>query len=183
MLENRNLVLEKVDLLLAELAELRSRGPHFRIRHRFSLPATRCLPGEEILSICLVHRSREYCLPLPLALRILFDYLARHSRFPQSAAQIEAGIRADPFSMQHAGNVVAGVGFIRMVPRSYVRVYIDRTRKAIGMAFNDTGCAIDVTSVLLSETTAMNEVGYRLKASVDWVHSGRELGWGAGRPS
>jgi hypothetical protein len=176
-------VIEKVDLLLAELADLRSQGPHFRIRHRFHASPRECLPGEEILSVSLVHRSQEHWLPLSLSLRVLFDYMARYSRFPQSAAQIEAGVRTDPFFLQHVSNVMQCDRCIRRIPRSYVRVYIERMRKAIARAFSDAGCAFDVASVLLIETTAMNEVGYRLKAHFDWLHVGRELGAGFVRPS
>jgi hypothetical protein len=164
-------VLERVDLLLEELMELRSRGPHFRIRHRFCANSDECLPGEEILTVSLVHRSREYWLPLSLPLRVLFDYLARHSRFPQSAAQIEAGVRSDPFSMQLASNVMQFDRTFRTIPRSYVRVYIQRMRAAMDTAFSGAQLAIDSASVLLSERTVMNEVGYRLKAPVDFLHS------------
>lgn len=164
-------VLEKFDLLLAELAELRSRGPYFRIRHRFSAHSGRCLPGEEVLSVSLVHRNQEHWLPLSLSLRILFDYLARHSRFPQSASQIEAGIRFDPFSMQHAINSRKSKELLRSIPRSYIRVYIMRTRLALQTAFASAGLHIDPASVLASERTTMNETGYRLKAAVDWVHA------------
>src|ERR1035441_9704188 len=104
--EYKSILLHYIDLLFAEMAELRSSGPHFRIYHRFRKPGTDCAPGEEILAVCLVHRGREYHLRLSLALRILFDYLARHSRFPQSASQIAAGVRADRFSAQHAAALV-----------------------------------------------------------------------------
>jgi hypothetical protein len=164
-------VLDRVDLLLAELVELRSRGPHFRIRHRFWMNLDECLPGEEILSVSLVHRDREYWLPLSLPLRILFDYLARHSRFPQSAAQIETGIREDPFSIQHASNVAARSRFTRGIPRSHVRVYVERLRIAFQQSFREADLPREPREVLLSEKTVMNEIGYRLVASVDWVHT------------
>jgi hypothetical protein len=171
MQNKRDLVLEKVDLLLAELADLRSRGPHFRIHHRFHKPGTDCAPGEEILAVCLVHHGREYCLPLCLALRILFDYLARHSRLPQSAAQIEAGIRADRFYSQHTATVMGKDKFTRRIPRSCVRVYIERLRSAIGNAFMEAGLLMDAHAVVVAEETVMNEVGYRLKAKFEWTHT------------
>jgi hypothetical protein len=170
MQDRRDLVLEKVELLLAELTELRSQGPHFRIHHRFHKPATDCLPGEEVLAVCLVHRGREYSLHLSLALRLIFDYLARHPRFPQSAAQIEAGIRADCFYKKH-GTATMGTGKLtRSIPRSYVRVYIDRLRTAMGRTFDQAGFEMDPATVLVSHTTAMNEVGYQLRATLEWVH-------------
>lgn len=167
---SRDLLFEKVDLLLAELADLRTRGPHFRIHHRFRKPGTGCAPGEEILAVCLVHRGREYCLPLSLALRILFDYLARHSRFRQSASQIESGIRANRFYAQHGGAAMRKESFTRSIPRSYVRVYIKRLWLALENAFGEAGLLVDTRSVLLSEKTVMNEIGYRLKATFDWMH-------------
>jgi hypothetical protein len=173
MLEKRNLVLEKVDLILTEIAEIRLRGPHFRIFHRFhsSHLRTACAPGEEVFAVCLIHLGREYFLPLSLSLRILFDYLARHSRFPQSAAQIEAGIRNDPFSMQHAHNALAQVRFTRSFPRSFVRIYVERLRRALEQAFREAGVLTESYAILRSEKTVMNEVGYRLIAHADWVHT------------
>jgi hypothetical protein len=170
MLDRRDLVFEKVDLLLVELAELRSRGPNFIIHHRFRKPGTACAPGEEIFAVCLVHHGREYCLHLSLALRILFDYLARHSRLPQCAAQIEAGIRADRFSVQHATFLMGRSKLTRSIPRSYVRVYIERLRSALARAFEEAGVTMAPGSVLISSATVMNEVGYQLKAALQWAH-------------
>jgi hypothetical protein len=166
----RNPVIEKVDLLLAEIAELRSRGPHFRIHHRLRKPSTTCSPGEEILAVCLVHRRREYCLPLSLSLRILFDYLARHPRFPQSASQIEAGIREDRFYTRHAAASMGTDKFTRSIPRSYVRVYIERMRNALSRAATEAEAPLGASTVLVTEDTVMNEVGYRLKAHCEWIH-------------
>jgi hypothetical protein len=164
------MVLEKVDLLLAELADLKARGPHFRIHHRFRKPGMPCAPGEEILAVCLVHRGQEYCLPLSLALRILFDYLARHSRLPQSAAQIEAGIRADRFYSQHSTAVMGKEKFTRGVPRSYIRVYIERLRSTLERVFLEADLLVDAHVVVIAEETVMNELGYRLKAVCEWLH-------------
>jgi hypothetical protein len=154
------------------MAELRSSGPHFRIYHRFRKPGTDCSPGEEILAVCLVDHGREYHLKLSLALRILFDYLARHSRFPQSASQIEAGVRADRFSAQHAAAVMSASASTRSISRSCVKVYIERLRKALEMVFRETSLQIAARAVLLSQQTVMNEVVYRLKASFEWTHIG-----------
>jgi hypothetical protein len=166
----RDLVIEKVDLLLAELAELRANGPHFRVVHRFCSQTAICAPGEEIFAIYFMYRGHEFLLRLPLALRMLFDYLARHSRLPQSAAQIEAGIRADPFYTYHATNVPGHRGFTRRIPRSFVRVYVERLRVALGNAFTCGGLSMNPRNVLVSEATVMNEKGYRLKASIEWTH-------------
>jgi hypothetical protein len=170
--EYKSILLHYIDLLFAEMAELRSSGPHFRIYHRFRKPGTDCAPGEEIFAVCLVHRGREYHLKLSLALRILFDYLAHHSRFPQSASQIEAGVRADRFCTLHAASVMGRSNLTRSIPRSCVKVYIERLRSTLESAFREAGSQMDARCVLLSKETAMNEVGYRLKANFEWTHIG-----------
>lgn len=168
--DNLQSIVEKVDLLIAELKELNSAGPHFRIVHRFRTPGTDCMPGEEIVAVSLVCRGREYHIRLSLALRILFDYLARHARLPQSARQIELGIRADDFYKRHAANVTGRQAFTRSVPQSAVRVYVKRLHKALSLAFRETRLPIDPGRVLTSRSTVGNEVGYQLRASCDWVH-------------
>lgn len=168
-------IIEEVDLLITELRELSACGPHFRIVHRFHQPGSDCAPGEEIFAVSLVHRGREYPLRLSLALRILFDYLARHSRLPQSAAQIEAGIRADYFYIQHAAAVMGRDRFARGIPRSYMRVYIERLRVALAMAFQDAQLPASPRSVLLAERTVTNETGYRLEASFEWAHCSKTM--------
>jgi hypothetical protein len=163
-------IIDEVDVLVAEIRELNAEGPHFRIMHRFHRPGCDCAAGEEVAGIYLIHHGREFFVRLSLALRLLFDYLARHSRLPQSAAQIEAGIRADRFYSQHTTTVMGKEKFTRSIPRSYVRVYTERLRSAIENAFNEAGLQMDVHGVLLSQETVMNEIGYRLKASFEWTH-------------
>jgi hypothetical protein len=141
---------ERVAVLLAEARDLQSAGFHFRIVHRFRMPAcTGCIPGEEVFGVFLVCRGREYCLRLSLALRILFDYLARHSRFAQSARQIEFGIRADDFYKDHAKNANGRSPLTRRITRSAIRVYIERLRKALRFAFQEAGVNIDPSRVLI----------------------------------
>lgn len=159
-------IVEEIDVLVAELRELYENGPHFRILHRFHAP------GEEVAGIYLVHRGREYFLKLPLALRLLFDYLAHHTHLPQSATQIEAGIRAERFYAEQAASTMGSKKFTRSISRSYVRVYIERLRSALTHTFQkaDLGSAAD--AVLISQETVMNEVGYVLKATIEWMHLG-----------
>lgn len=170
MNHNLKTLMEEIEFVMAERKELSARGPSFRIVHRFRMPGADCLPGEEILAVSLVHRGREYHLRLPLALRILFDYLARHSRVPQSAGQIELGIRADDFYRRHAANGTGRRAVTRNIPRSYVRVYADRLQQALQLVFRDANLRIDPGHVLMELKTVGNEVGYQLKAHCDWVH-------------
>ena len=129
-----------------------------------------CAPGEEIVIVYLVHRSQLYPLRLSLALRMLVDYLARHSHFPQSASQIEAGMRADPFYLKHGSNALIHNGLKRKISRSAVREYIKRLRLALDLAFLEAGLNLDPQQVVVSERTVTNEFGYRLKANIEWFH-------------
>ena len=163
-------IIEEVDVLVAEIRELNESGPHFRILHRFHTPGTDCAPGEEIAGAWLVYRGRDYHLRLSLALRLLFDYLARHSHLPQSATQIEAGIRADRFYREHAASAIGPDKFSRSIPRSYIRVYIERLKMALTDTFGEADLDLPADVVLISRETVMNEVGYRLKAAFEWQH-------------
>ena len=164
-------IVEEIDVLVAEIRELNSAGPHFRIIHRFHLPGTDCAAGEEVAGIYLVHRGREYLVPLSLALRLLFDYMARHTHLPQSAAQIEAGIRAERFYVEHASAVTGFGKFSRGIPRSYVKVYFERLRLALKRQFRKANLRMDAADVVITQETVMSEVGYRLRATFEWVHT------------
>lgn len=162
-------VIEEVEMLIAESSQLMAAGPRFHIVHRFHVPGTNCQAGEEVAVIWLIHQSRAYPLRLPLALRIFFDYLARH-RLPQSAAQIEAGIRRDSFASSHGANARTSRKQTRRIGSSSVKEYAKRIRQALGVAFSEAGLHVDPARVLLSESTVGNEVLYRLKAAVEWTH-------------
>lgn len=166
-------VLEKVDLLLAEISETTSAGPFFRIVHRFREPEGRCLPGEEIVAVYLVRRAKEYPLGFTLALLILFNYLASHRSVAQRAAQIEAGIRTDAFYLRHGAK--GGKKQIRRISRSAVKEYVKRIRIALKQAFQEAHLTFDPLKVLVSESTVGNEVRYRLRANVDWSHEDLKL--------
>jgi hypothetical protein len=62
--------------------------------------------------------------------------------------------------------------FTRSIPRSCVRVYIERLRSALENVFLEAGLLVDAHAVVVAEETVMNEVGYRLRATFDWVHIG-----------
>jgi hypothetical protein len=131
---------------------------------------TGCLPGEEVFAVFLVYRGAEYQLKLPLALRLLFDYLARHSHVAQSARQIEFGIRADDFYKHHAKNANGRAALTRRIPRSAVREYIKRLHYSFVLAFQEAGVSIDPRKVLIVQETVGNESGYQLKATCSWAH-------------
>jgi hypothetical protein len=172
MNDSRKWLKEEIDFLLAEQRELSARGSSFRIEHRFRRPGVQdCLPGEEIFAVVLVYRGREFPLRLPLALRILFDYLARYPRVLQSAGQIERGVRADDFYRRHAANGNGGRAVTRDMSRSFVRVYAKRLHEALDLAFQEANLHFDPRTVLVELKTVGNEVGYKLKANCEWVHT------------
>jgi len=88
---------------VVELSELVQKALNFESSTGFE--GMECHTGEEVTAVCLVHRGREILVPLTLALRLLFDYLARHRHIPQSAAQAVAGMRATCFYVNHGANV------------------------------------------------------------------------------
>jgi hypothetical protein len=159
-----------IRLIATEIRQLRSTGPNFLIIHRFRMPGTGCLPGEEIFAVYLVQHGRHYHLPLSASLRLLFDYLARHPRAPQSARQIELGILSDDFYAQHGDNSGQRGKVPRRISRTAVREYIRRLHQALELAFEDAGLGIDPARVLIVEGTVGNEVGYQLRASCTWTH-------------
>lgn len=165
-------VMRKVRLLQAARKRLAARGPHFKIVHRFRATGsgTDCFPGEEVAWIIFVWRDRQVEVRLSLALRILFDYLAQKSR-PQSAAQIVAGLRGDPFYLQHGANVQGSAKLRRRFSYGAIKEYVKRLRRALQVAFDEAGLKLDPFAVLVSEPTESNEVRYRLKATIEWIHT------------
>lgn len=163
-------VLHGVDLCLTETRRLAARGPHFQIVHRLRVPGTDCVPGEEVAWVLLKYHRQEGALRLPLALLLLFDYLARNRRFSQSAAQVVSGLRGDPFYVRHAANAKTRSKQTRKFSCSSIKEYVKRLRQALKVAFDEAGLKLDPFAVLVSLPTEGNEVRYQMKAIVEWVH-------------
>jgi hypothetical protein len=163
-------VLDAVDLLSAELKQLRSKGPHLCIVHRFRMPGTDCAPGEEIFAIFLVYRGRPYQVKIGLTLLILIDYLARYSRTGQTAAQIECGVRRDEFYAEHGSNASGRRKLVRRIPRSAVKELVRRLRCAFALTFHKAGLRVDSRDVVVAERTVSNQVLYKLQAETRWTH-------------
>jgi hypothetical protein len=162
------------------LRRLSAADLHFEIWHRFRAPGTECAPGEEVTACSLLERQRYFHLPLSLALRLVFDFLARHRHVPLGASQIAASFRADPFYRKHGCNALNSGALIRRVSISSVRVYIERIRRAMELSFREANLRIDARDVLVSQETVTNEVGYRLRGTFEWVHTdhpGPEFAW------
>ena len=127
----------KAEAALLELADLLQSGPVLRIVHRFWVPGTECLPGEEVWSVAVVCDGRETNVPLSLSQKLLLNHLAETRHVPQSATQIVAGIRQSPFYAQHGMN--GGVAARRKISRSAIKEYVKRLRLALGAACKVTG--------------------------------------------
>ncbi len=164
-------VVKEVELLVAESAQLASEGPHFQIDHGLWTPGTLCQAGEEISAVWLIHRSRRYQLRLPLALRIVFDLMARRRWQFQSALQIERARQSDEFYASHGANAAMSRQQTRKISHSGVKQYVSRIRRALREAFEESGLNLDPSEVLVSEAMQGNAVGYRLKATVIWSHT------------
>ena len=167
MPNNFVLLIREIEFLIADSTQLKETGPCFTILHRYWVPGTVCSPGEEV---ALIELGFGLSLPLPLTARLLVDYLG-HYRLPQSAAQIEAGMRSNPFYANHAYNVKTSSRQTRRFARSEIRVYIERIRKALEPVLEKAGINLDPAEVLVAESTVGNEVSYKLKASVEVIHS------------
>jgi hypothetical protein len=158
----------RVDLALAELREIEATGPRFRIVHRFRRAGVHCQAGEEVTAIYLLHKESEILLRLPLALRLIVEYLARWRHLPQSASQIAAGMRSWEFGRKHGMNV--GIPSRRKISRSGVKEYVKRIRRALSFALEDASLGISAVRVLQSVTTVGNEIQYKLCAQIEWQH-------------
>jgi hypothetical protein len=161
-------VIYKAEALLLERSLLVSSGPRFLLIHRFRIKGTLCGAGEEVFAIFLLHRGRRIPVSLPLALRLLFDYLARHCYVGQNASQIAAGMRASAFYRNHGIN--SGEVSRRKFSRSAVKEYVLRIRRALETLFVQVSVPLDPSNIVVSEQTEGNEVLYRLRAMVRYLH-------------
>lgn len=134
------------------------------------MPGTDCAPGEEVLALFLVHRGQKYQLRLSPAQLLLADYLLRHSRFAQTASQIATGIHASGFYSEHAINGRDRRQRIRHIPRTAIKVYVGRLRRALAIAFHEANLRIDPLDILTVEESLGNRVLYRWKAAVEVIH-------------
>jgi hypothetical protein len=160
-------VLDRVAFILAERRYLRAVGPHFVIVHESSSGGSVCSPGEIVSEISIAHGGHRFEIPLSLTLRLLFDFLARHPRSPQTPSEIAARFRSDQFCARHGLNIAADGSLTRNVSRTAVRVYVGRIRAALALSFNEANLRVEPCAVLTSEKS-----GYRLRGAFEWAHPG-----------
>lgn len=163
-------VLRTAELLLLELDRLDHRGPEFTIVHSFrvAFDGAECQAGEEVSRVLLESRGKQAIVPLALATRLVFDYLARTRHLPQTATQISAGMRRKDFYRNHGLN--SGELSVRRICRTAVKEYVKRIREALAVAFQIVALPLDPKRVLVSKATDGNEVQYHLQASIEWLH-------------
>jgi len=162
-----SMLLEAIDLLLAQEAEFQRSGPCFRIVHRFSRGYC-CAPGEEISAIQLAHHGGIFQLPLPLAQRFVFNFVAEHRQTAMDSSQIVSGL-SDWFYREHAGN--SGVRQITRIRIATVKVLMQRIRGAMKSTFASAQVRWDPHDVLRSfPAEGTRRVLYRLRSDVQWDH-------------
>lgn len=164
MSDRLNLVIEEVAFLIEETARMNAQGPHLLVIHTWHQPGSECLAGEEVAAVRFMFRSRQFQMRLGLGPLVLLDYLARHRWRSHSASQLAAGLNADAFCAQHGANAPTSRKQTRRFTHGAVKVYVERIRDAMTMVFREAGVNLDPHLVLISEP------GYRLKASIEWVH-------------
>jgi hypothetical protein len=161
-------IVYKAEYLLLERSILASFGVRLQIIHRFRIADVRCHDGEEVAAVLLVHGSRSVQIGLSLALRLIVDYLARHRNIGQSASQVAAGIRTSSFYRNHGAN--SGASSRRKISRTAIKEYVKRIRRALSSALREVGLDVNPTQILVSHRTEGNEVLYKLRAAVEWLH-------------
>lgn len=154
MVERSILVLEEIDVLLAERAELAAMGPQFRING-----------NESVSAVWFVYRTQEYEVRLSTATYILFSYLVEHRRVGQSASQIARGIQHSVLYREYRASNKRKKRKIRF-HRTTIRMYVKRIRIALCRAFDSANVVLDPAAVLVSQTTDANEVAYKLRCRV-----------------
>lgn len=157
----------KAETLLFEKSRTAHSSLRLRIIHRFQSEKGKCESGEEVFVVLLLIGGRENYIPLPLAQRLLVDYLARHTFVGQSATQIAAGMRM-PFYRYHAAN--SGVPMHRLISRSAIKEYVRRIRLTFSAVLTKRGIVHDPLALLASEKGEGNEALYRLRIPTEWIH-------------
>lgn len=158
---------EAIDLLLAEMDELERKGPRFEIIHTFSRFGW-CAPGEEISAVLLSHGGSFFQLPLGLAQRFVFDFLAQR-RIAVDSLQVVSGLAGNWFYREHASNT--GQRQLKKIRRPTVKVIIQRIREAMASTFADAQLEFRPYDVLRScYADGSKRVLYKLHADVRWRH-------------
>lgn len=163
-------LVEEVDFRLAHRRHLRERGVHLIVTHGDRIPGMLCMAGETIEDIAVAGQPQPQSLGLSHISLLLMDCLCRY-RQPLTVRRIEQIMYTDPFYVQYAENRIGPNQCTAKPDRKSVRVYVPRIWTRMEKAFEESGLAIDPRQILLQGMTDSNVVTYRLKATVEVLHS------------
>lgn len=153
-------ILEEIEFLTSERRQVASSGPHLIIQLRLNGRGRK-----EILSVCLIRHAHSFPMKLSPRGRIFVDFMARHRHLSLTAVEIEDGV--EEFYSSHR---MPGYSSNQnpTLSRRNVKIYVQRTRKALGRVFREAGLKIDTSRVLTSERSEVNQTLYRLRCTVEW---------------
>lgn len=160
------MLIETVELLVAEATQLERTSPCFCIRHRFSRGS--CAPGEEIAAIELLLNGEYFQLPLALSGRFVFNCLAENRSIAIDAFQIASGLNGW-FYREHGLN--SGLRHTTKIRVATIKVLVQRIRQAMASVFARAGLARDPFDVLRSfPAEGSKRALYKLRADIRWEH-------------
>lgn len=158
-------VVDEIDYLRAERSMLIRQGPHFLVIHGLHEPETECLPGEMVEEVWLLADCKRYPVSLSPVGLVVMDCFCRNRNKPLSVGRLSNILTTDPFYTRYGANSPRRQSLV-MPARSSIKVYVQRIREQIAMAFQKARLPIDPGSVLSAEPTDSNSVAYKLRASV-----------------
>jgi len=162
-----SMLIDAVELQLAEREDLERSLLSFRITHRFS--QGNCAPGEEIRMIEWVFRGKYFQLPLALSARFVFNCLAENQPHALDAFQIASILHGGWFYRDHAKN--SGIRQFAKVRVPTVKVLVQRIRRAIAFVLMRQCVTSDPYEVLQSfPAEGSTRTLYWLNASISWWH-------------
>jgi len=168
--DSAGVLLDAINLVLAETTDLERAGPHFEIVHSFWQEETGCAPGEAVTAVLLEYRGRMFQVPLALCQRLVFNFLACHSRLALDSLQIVSGLAGDWFYRDHASN--SGHVQIAKIRRATVKVLVQRIREALASTFAEAHLRLEPGDVLRScPVEGSKRILYKLRADVHWHHA------------
>ena len=166
------MLIEAVDLAIAEVRSATASRPRFVIVHQFSQGI--CTPGEEIASVHLDDDRQLSQLSLALAQRFVFDFLALNRGIAMDSLQIASAIGAGWFYRDHGLN--SGTRQTKKIRPATVKVLVQRIREAMNAGFIRAGLHFNAYDVLRGiPTEGSKRILYRLDASVSWLHRGEGM--------
>jgi hypothetical protein len=159
------MLIESMEILLAEETDFELTGPRFCIAHRFSQGT--CAPGEEVAAIEL-HSGGFFQLPLSLSQRLVFNLLAESRGIALDSFQIVARLNGW-FYRDHGLN--SGVRQSVKVRVATIKVLVQRIRQAMASTFVKADLKCDPDSVLRSfPAEGSKRALYLLHADIRWDH-------------